>query len=591
LYQRQAPFTFWHGAFVYSSKSSRDGIKLITASADRTAKVWDLNSGQELLKITAHPDQVFYAEFSPDGKQFLTASADKTIKLWDTETGALTANLQGHKGSVYGARFNSDASRVISFGDDNTARAWDARSGKDLYTFLSIDSTGYFYFLPSGYYMTSPDAAKLLHYVTKDLKVITFEQLDVKYNRPDLVLPALGNTDTALINAYKKAYGKRIKKLGIDTASFGAGFGLPGADFSGRENIGYEQTAEQLKLRIKGSDTAYHLDRFNVWVNEVPLYGMKGVSLRTRKINAIDTVITVMLSSGKNTIETSVTNSNVTESYRMPLEVSYDTTRRKPARLHFIGIGINRYADPVHDLSWSVNDIDKLAKKLRERYKDIVVDTLFDRSVTRANVIALKQRLTHLTENDKVIVAYSGHGLLSKDFDYYLSTHDIDFDKPEELGLAYDELENLLDGIRPRQKLMLIDACHSGEVDKDELQEMGKRADSLGLKGIKIIGYKKDKKMGLENSFELMQNLFVNVSRGTGATVISAAGGTQFAIERGDLENGVFTYSILDAFAKHERLTVTQLKRIVSENVLRLTRGMQKPTSRNETNSYDWQVW
>ena len=53
--------------------------------------------------------------------------------------------------------------------------------------------------------------------------------------------------------------------------------------------------------------------------------------------------------------------------------------------------------------------------------------------------------------------------MLSKEFDYYLSTYAVNFNNPEENGLPYDELENLLDGIAARKKLLLIDACHSGD--------------------------------------------------------------------------------------------------------------------------------
>ena len=71
-----------------------------------------------------------------------------------------------------------------------------------------------------------------------------------------------------------------------------------------------------------------------------------------------------------------------------------------------------------------------------------------------------------------MIISYSGHGLLSKDYDYFLSTYSINFKNPAENGLPYDELENLLDSIPARKKLMLIDACHSGEVDKEEFQQV-----------------------------------------------------------------------------------------------------------------------
>ena len=67
----------------------------------------------------------------------------------------------------------------------------------------------------------------------------------------------------------------------------------------------------------------------------------------------------------------------------------------------------------------------------------------------------------------------------------------------------------------------------------------------------------------MKNSFELMQSLIVNVGKSTGATIISAAAGTQFALERGDLKNGVFTFSILEALNKNPSLKISELKRIV----------------------------
>jgi hypothetical protein len=81
----------------------------------------------------------------------------------------------------------------------------------------------------------------------------------------------------------------------------------------------------------------------------------------------------------------------------------------------------------------------------------------------------------------------------------------------------------------------------------------------------------------MANSFELMQSLFVNVGKGTGATIISAAGGMQYAQERGDLKNGVFTYSIIEAMNNNSTLKVSELKKMVGERVIQLTNGLQNP--------------
>ena len=127
------------------------------------------------------------------------------------------------------------------------------------------------------------------------MKSISFEQLDVKYNRPDLVLEAIGNPDTALINTYRNAYFKRIKKLGIDTTSFRDGYSVPEADFVNRDDVSFEQKDEIHSLHLKGLDSTYNLDRYNVWVNEVPIYGQRGISIRKNNTKSIDKTVEIIL--------------------------------------------------------------------------------------------------------------------------------------------------------------------------------------------------------------------------------------------------------------------------------------------------------
>jgi hypothetical protein len=89
----------------------------------------------------------------------------------------------------------------------------------------------------------------------------------------------------------------------------------------------------------------------------------------------------------------------------------------------------------------------------------------------------------------------------------------------------------------------------------------------------------------------LMQELFVNLGTSTGATIISAAAGTQLALEKGDLKNGVFTYSILEFMEQHSSATVSELKEYVNRRVRELTNGLQVPTTRAENIMVDWRVW
>ncbi len=535
---------------------------------------------------------IYSAVKESENGQYLFCSYQNDIYIHNRSNLELISTLKSHTNKVLSIIELQQKDIVLTLAEDQTVKIWNVSNGKLIYTYLMLDPEYTFSVIPSGYYMANQNASKLLYYVNEKLQTIAFEQLDVKYNRPDLVLRAIGNSDSSLISSYRKAYEKRIKRLGFDTTMFTGKLNVPETDFLNRENIEYERSVDQLTLHIRGKDSTFNLDRFNLWVNEVPLFGTKGLSLKSRNKKDFDTTLTVSLSDNINVIETSVTNVGGLESYRMPLQVIYRPTKTPKEKLYFVGIGIDQFADSKYNLKYSTKDIRDLSKKLKEKYADIIIDTLFNENVTISNVKALKQKLLQTSVNDKVLISYSGHGMLSKDFDYFLSTYAVNFEKPEEKGLAYDELESLLDSIPARKKLMLIDACHSGEVDKDDLIAMNNIDSSTLKRGFKPVAYKNQGHLGLKNSFELMQSLFVNVGKSTGATIISAAAGTEFALEGVDnLPNGVFTYCILEAMQQNKTMKISELKNIVGKRVEEITKGLQKPTSRNETIAVDWTLW
>ncbi len=559
-------------------------IELISAATGVLVKRFDFVNGTG----------TGFFQLSRDGKLLVTGDSNGLLQLWDVASGNIVKEVKAHQSGIRPQLINDTL--LLTPSEDGTIQAWHFPSLEKAYSIIPMHNNESLVTEPSGFYFSTKNAAKDLHYVTSDLNIITFEQLDAKYNRPDKVLEKINPADTVLINSYRKAYEKRIKKLGLPVEANIINASVPVTTIPNSNKIPVEQNINGLTLSIKAKDSTSQLSSFNIWVNEVPMYGIKGINISHTNRHTFDTIITITLSQGINSIETSVTNKQGIESYRRALTVKYKPVKKIADKLHYIGIGINHFKQHGHDLRWSVNDIKQLAKKLKEKYPSIIVDTLLDASVTKENILALKQKLQRLSVYDKVIVSYSGHGVLSKDLDYFLSTYNIDFNKPEANGLAYDDLESLLDGIKPRKKLMLIDACHSGEVDKEEIERVEastKALDSLGTLSdtTNRSSITVKKKLGMTNSFELMQSLFADVSRGTGATIISAAGGMQYAQERGELQGGVFTYSIIDAFNNNNTLTVSQLKRIVSDSVIQLTNGLQRPTSRSETNMFDWVIW
>jgi eukaryotic-like serine/threonine-protein kinase len=83
-------------------------------------------TGRMLHTLTGHTADVIGAAFSPDGLRLATASFDRTIKLWDTATGQAVFTLRGHTGGLLCLTFSPDGNRIVSGAIDHTARVWDA---------------------------------------------------------------------------------------------------------------------------------------------------------------------------------------------------------------------------------------------------------------------------------------------------------------------------------------------------------------------------------------------------------------------------------------------------------------------------------
>ena len=130
LAAREERLLVGHTSTVWSAAFSPDGTRIVTASADKTARLWEAATGRLLATLEGHRDTVRHAAFSPDGARVVTASGDRTARLWEVATGRRLATLEGHKGYVSSAALSPDGARILTASYDKTARLWEAATGR-----------------------------------------------------------------------------------------------------------------------------------------------------------------------------------------------------------------------------------------------------------------------------------------------------------------------------------------------------------------------------------------------------------------------------------------------------------------------------
>jgi WD40 repeat protein len=130
--KKRERMSFSPNGAVAAASFSPDGLRVVTASWDMTARIWDAKTTKDLLKLSGHTGFVNSAVFSPDGTKVLTASDDMTAIVWDAQTGEVQFTLSDHGDRVRHAAFSADGTLIVTACDDRIARIWNAQNGERL---------------------------------------------------------------------------------------------------------------------------------------------------------------------------------------------------------------------------------------------------------------------------------------------------------------------------------------------------------------------------------------------------------------------------------------------------------------------------
>ncbi|TNE54257.1 MAG: hypothetical protein EP338_08830 [Bacteroidetes bacterium] len=587
-----------HEGAIYGMALSQDGKRLITSSDDHTIRIWPLDKlGQyrdDQIPYTFEEyleKEVNYENVRNYLKAFIKQlkleelSKQKSIKAWEKILDEI--DKYDDVNATSGLRISLDEYRCVF-----------------IYPIVSMfmNKRGeWIIWDEKGYFSASKNGAKYVGYYVnqgkdKEAKFYPFEQFDLKYNRPDIILEDLGLGSPQIRNFYYRAYLKRLQKMGMTEEQLEGDIHLPTLALQEQQ---VSEDRKHVRIKVSSEDSKYMLDRIQVHINDVPIYGRDGIKLNASHQSTNE--LNLELAEGKNKIEISVLNNKGSESLREVVYVFNPKSGNKP-NLYLVSIGTSKYKDSRFDLKYASKDAKDLVGRFKNSgsFSNIYHELLVDEQSTKENVAKLKDFLSKAGRNDVVMVFVAGHGLLDEDLNYYYATFDTDFNDPGKRGILYEELEKILDQITALKKLLFIDTCHSGEVDKEEVEkstEKAKVVEDVQFRNAGV-GVRKKKGVGLNNTSELMKELYTDLRRGTGATVISSAGGAEYAMESDQWKNGLFTYCLLHGIGdlsadtnKDGKILVSELQDYVREEVVRLSGGKQKPSTRLENISLDYSIW
>lgn len=129
--------TFRREFAVKTAVFSPDGRTVVAGSVfpDQSLTVWDVATGNEIDRLTAHTNTINAVAFLPNSLQVLSASEDVTLILWDIENGALLQRFSEHDGAVNTAAFSPNDTQILSAGRDDRLILWDMQTRQVVRTF------------------------------------------------------------------------------------------------------------------------------------------------------------------------------------------------------------------------------------------------------------------------------------------------------------------------------------------------------------------------------------------------------------------------------------------------------------------------
>lgn len=595
-------------AIIYNVKDSNSSFPAVLEMDEGGAQINILDIGGSIREGMSGKNRTVsadIAQFSETGDSVMVCKGDSVV-IYLSATGEKLKSFH-IDGEIKYFDFKGNVLVAYYYGQ---LKYYKLAGNKEWFSMIPFNTGETVFLLPNGVYFGSKSVTRHLGYMYEG-KSLSYKQFDYGNNRPDIVLQALGNTNKNHLGLYNAIVALRRKREGVkDTIAVDLDK-APMVTIENDREINGEVKSKELVLKLKINVKDSYADRLAVFINGNPVNGSKGIPL-VSKSSTIDTTVKLILTEGANAIEVSVFNTANMESYRQPLYVQYSPDKPVVRNIYFAGIGVAKYSNRSKNLSWPQKDVKDVLDSLRKHYKKPpIVDTFFNDNVTVDKLKNLNKKFKGSHPDDIVILYYSGHGKLDpQKAEAYLGTYNMDFSNPSVNGISIKDFSELVDDIPSRNKVIFLDACNSGELNKAAWQQTAGFTPGAGTGGnmatgnAGIVSSDADTTVdpGESNPFDLMLELFTDLYQGNGTNIVVAARGLEAAKECNSIKHGVFTYTVLSGMAgltadedSNAILTIGELQNYVIRNTTIFSdicepNKIQRASVRKENEFNDWAI-
>lgn len=516
----------------------------------------------------------------------LTGKKSKLVKLWTAEDSGyeVSTPIWDNDKQCLFFPINSNAWKVVKLHVDT----------------MQVEDIGYVYLYndkefaiitTEGYYAGSPGCERFL-YILKDGNQLGMDILAPWRNRPAEVLKKLGGDENE-IRILEHTTERWLQKLGFRADSMRDEPQLRDVPsvIVARPAVVMEAEKVSIPIKITADNTQAITDiRIKADGVNIPQKWQQNLYVAPNKELVVQAE--VVLVPGVNWIEVTPMNSlgiqGKTERFRVICN-----KEAKQAKQYVVAIGVSQYQDSTMNLQYASKDAGDIVAAFREFYHgETEVLLLQDKEVTKeATLSKIRQFVASAKEHDKLVVYCAGHGVLDDQMDYYYAPTDFDSDRIKETGIFIDDLLDCIDSTSARQRLLLLDTCHSGLLGEEGEEQMALAMGNLpsGVRAIQHRGMKvKAAETGMNAAFQkrYIEEFFSHQQTRRGLNVLSGSAGAEFALESDELKNGVFTAAVVeilkgnvDADANADgKISIAELYGAVAGRVSQQTAGLQQPS-------------